>query len=331
MKKKEESVKVCETTLPNGRTIVVTRRKTEKINKKRVTAFAAAIVLGIGGITYAIKNKNDDTIVKTPEKFEVASTSGNDAVDAITGDTVPKREDSVFMKLNELQRTFDMNYDTLEDYICYYAEYSNYTFEEALMIIYENRDSIKENYSNDIFGGIMDTLFTKAEEEGRVDCHCNPEEVVVKYQTFPNSYNDPIEMNMKMEQCANIEETLVSMCNHMGMTEEEKNLALAIFRQETDYGASDRSVYHNNYGGIVFDGEFAVFSNPEFGMYKTLGVIKNYIETAKANGATNVDQMIISMGPTYCTHTPEEWIESVSSMYYNVVEEYSNTNKTLVR
>ena len=327
---KNEKIERYETTLPNGSKIVVSKRKKRKLKKGRIAAFAAALTLGISGISYALSNKGDKD-VKTTERFEIGTSSEDDTVDTITGDTKSVKEDSLFMKLNELQKVFGINYDTLQDYICYYSEYSNYSFDEALEIVYDNKDSIKQNYNNDIFGGIMDTLFTKAEEEGRVDCHCKPEEVVVKYQTFPNSFYDQAEMDKKMEQCANIEETLVSMCNHMGMTEEEKNLALAIFRQETDYGASERCVYNNNYGGIVFDGEFAVFSNPEFGMYKTLGVMKNFFENAKNNGCTTVDQMIFNIAPTYCTHTPFEWSKSVSSMYYNVVDEYSNTNKTLVR
>ena len=325
-------------TTSTGEKIVCRKSKGYKLNIKNIAIFSTSIVMAASGIAYALVNKKDDE-VKNKEKFEIITESDIDLENNISEDIAEKEnnsnnseEEKEFIELSYLQETFGINYETIKELINEYASYANYNYEDALDLVFNKREEIKNEYLHDSKEGIIDTIIAQAEEEGKISYHCNDWEVTTRYRMFENSFEDPEEMRMKLEQRDEIEPKLINMCNILNMSEEETYLSLAIFRWEADHGASEKSVYHNNYGGIVYDGEFAVFSNPDYGMYKTLHTIKEvFIENAKAAGCQDIQSIIEYIAPTYCTHTPYEWLESISSMYENVKYEYTTDEKHLVR
>lgn len=323
----------------DGNEYVVREGSIDKFKKtvKRITIFASAVVMTVSGMRFALKNKEkDDLKTKIPEHYEMVDTSAKEN-SSITNkenselDTnISSEMDIEFSKLKVLQQSYNMNYEEIREFIKKYSSYVNYSYEEALDIVYNNTINSNGNLEENTKTKMLYLIFDNAEKENRVNNHCEEWEKTTRYNTFPNSYYDVEEMNSKINQRNEIERELISFCDDMGIEGEDKYLALAIFRQETDHGASDMCVYDNNFGGIVFDNEFASFSNPEYGMFKTLDVIKRFINTAKSNGCYDIQSIIINMSSLYCTHTPEDWVQNVSSMYYDVLNDYQNTN-SLVR
>lgn len=337
----------------DGKTVVYRRGKFYRVNKKAIILFtsAAALLTSSSILLFnAKKNSNDEDDIKNSEQFEITTSDDSEEnVDSILdslldGDRIgihnnddgssiddSNKDDIEFNQLRTLQELFNVNYEELKNFIGEYASYSNYSYEEALNIVYEQRDVIFENYSNPETG-IVYSLFDYAENEGRVSYHCTDRsQIQNKFSTFPNSYYDFDEMNAKLEQCSEIEEELLKICDDIGIEGEERYLALSIFRIETGYGASEMCVYDNNYGGIKFDGVYAIFSNPEYGMFKTLNVMKRYFLEAHDLGYYDIQSITSYMSPTYCAVDIDRWSSDVYSMYLDVSSEYSSNTKKFVR
>lgn len=340
-------------TTSTGEKIICRRKKAYKLNKKNIAIFAASLVMTTSGIAYALSNKKEEKPIKTPEKHELVAESEieTDIVDSIIDiesdsktdiDNIEKNEEQdkeednkeelEFKELSTLEEKFGIEYEDLKELIDEYAYYTNFTYEEALNLVYNKREDITDNYSNNLKNGIISAIVEQAEEDGKVSYHCTERwQIATKYSTYPNSYYDIDEMNAKMEQCDEIEQKLLKICDDIGIEGEEKYLALSIFRIETGYGASEMCVYDNNYGGIVYDGVNAVFSNPEYGMYKTLDVMKRFFYEAHNKGYYDIQSITADMSPSYCAVDIDGWINDVYSMYLNVSSEYNYGDKKLVR
>ena len=325
----------------NGEEYIVREGSVDKIRKlaKNIVIFASATVITISGVKLLTKDKEK---MKTPEHFEMVDTSIEENTNIINSesennkinidnDNSNEEMNIEFSKLKVWQKAYDINYEEIRDFVNKYSGYANYTYEEALDVVYNGTINNERSMEKNPKTRMMYIIFDNAEKEGKVNSHCENWEIETRYSTFPNSYYDVDEMNSKLIQNSEIEKELISLCDDLGIEGEDKYLAIAIFRQETDYGASERCVKENNFGGIVFDNQFAVFSNPDYGMYKTLDVIKGFITTAKSEGCYDIDSKIVNIAPTYCTHTPDEWIDAIYPMYLNVVNDYNSNDKNLVR
>lgn len=324
----------------DGKEVIIREGTTDIFKKtvKRVTLFAAATVLVAGGIKFVSKNDKDEKLkFRTSEHFEMMDSNSIESNDNSlvfnNNESINPESDAEFSKLKFLQESLGLNYEEIRRVVKEYSNYFNYTYEEGLDVVYNKRVNNIQNISYEKpETQIIYSLCESAENEGRVNYHCTEDwQIEKRYIAFPNSYYDPIEMEAKLKQCSEIEPILLHYCDDLGIEGEDINIALAVFRLEADWGASYRSVDDNNYGGIVFDNEYAIFSNPDYGMIKTLDVIKGYINSAKNDGCYDIESIIMHMAPSYCTHTPEAWMNEIYPMYLMVSEEYNYDNKNLVR
>ena len=327
------------TRLENGKRVIVVGNKAYKIKQKALAALTAA-TLGLVGSYVCIqldKNNKEELIIKTPDQYERTLEDNSDSDKNMEDESSIKENDNEssenFKILKELESAFGIYYEDINDFVKKYAYYSNYTYEEALQIVYGQKDLIEYEYDNPK-AGIMYTLFNSAMKDGRVSDHCEDmSQIKTEYMEFPNSFTDLDEMDKKLSQCSEIEKRLIEMCDLLDINGDDRVIALSIIRVESDYGASFRAVNNNNYGGIVLDGDTCVFSTPEYGMFRTLSIIKNeFLDGARNQGYSDPTAIIYSIAPTFAV--ADDWAEYVCNQYYKVFDEYngfSDSNKSLVR
>ena len=211
-------------------------------------------------------------------------------------------QDIMFLNSNEY------TIEEINDMIIKYSSYCNITYDETLKLLKNNKKNIK-NYKT-IEEYIMCTTFDKAEENKLISNYCTDGSIIKKELT-------------RDEQ----EKTMIEICDVLNISNEEKQIVLAIFRWETGHGTSPLCVNCNNYGGIKISNEFGIYQTPEYGMYCAIKCIKNHINISKEKGYTDTYSIVSDMSYRYCYDTAGEWTNCIMGMIYDINENYTYTKK----
>lgn len=205
----------------------------------------------------------------------------------------------------------DLAIEDLDLFINKYAGYTKLSYDEALDIINNNIDTIENDYQS-IRGGIMCTLFSYSNDNGLLSVYTNDKEIRPEMT------------------CEEKEKIMIEFSDNLCMCNDDKYIVLAAFREETGRGISERCVYDNNYGGIRIygeagcNGEYGMYSTPEFGMYREVKLIYNKLVSIRSNGASDINSVIYSFACRYNPDYADHYAGKISGWVSNVQSEYGD-------
>lgn len=210
----------------------------------------------------------------------------------------------------------DLSIDELFKFIIRYCEFSKLSYETGLDVIKNNVQSIENDYQS-IRGGIMCTLFDYSTQNGLLSPYTNDRE---------------IREEMTQEEK---ESTLIEFSDNLCLSSEDKYIVLAAFREETGNGTSRKCVYDNNYGGIrVYgeagcNGQYGMYSTPEYGMFRQVKLISKKLNDIHSNGTYDLNSVVYSFASRYnpehaSTYSSKimNWVNKVQNDY----GDFSNLN-----
>lgn len=211
----------------------------------------------------------------------------------------------------EMLSNNDLSISELKDFIVKYSGYAKLDYKDALKVINDNVETIESDYSS-IRGGIMCTLFTYSNEQGILS---------------PYTSDREIREDMTQEEKESI---MIEFCDNLCMCNDDKYIVLSAFREETWNGTSSRCVYDNNYGGIRIygeagcNGEYGMYSTPEFGIYREVKLIYNKLVSIRNNGTSDINSVVYSFACKYNPEYASTYSNKIMGWVYNVQNEYGD-------
>lgn len=211
----------------------------------------------------------------------------------------------------ELLKNNDLSIEELNNFIVKYASYTKLNYDEALYAINENIDSVENDYES-IRGGIMCILFSYSNNAGILS---------------PYTYDKEVREDMTQEEK---EKTMIEFCDNLCMSNDDKSIVLAAFREETGCGTSYRCVQDNNYGGIRIygeagcNGQYGMYSTPEFGMYREVKLIYNKLVSIRSNGTNDLNSVVYAFAKRYNPDHADMYSGKILNWVYNVQNDYGN-------
>ena len=211
----------------------------------------------------------------------------------------------------ELLNNNDLDIELLKDFIVKYSSYTKLDYATALQVINNNIASIESDYTS-IRGGIMCTLFTYADENGILS---------------PYTYDREIREDMTQEEKESI---MIEFCDNLSMCTDDKYIVISAFREETGRGTSSRCVYDNNYGGIRIygeagcNGEYGMYSTPEFGIYREVKLVYNKLNNIRSNGIYDISSVVYSFACKYNPDYADQYSGKIMGWVYDVQSDYGD-------
>ena len=304
-----------------------------KKNSIKIKIFVAATLIlpTVGALSIANKNETkelemihaDDNMVEelTTEPttlVESTTTTVESTTTMVTTTTVVTTTEPVdiykHLRHLELLNNNDLSIEELDSFINKYAGYAKLSYDEALQVINDNIDSIKEYES--IRGGIMCTLFSYSNEIGLLS---------------PYTENREIRPDMTQEEKESI---MIEFSDNLCMCVDDKYIVLSAFREETGRGISDMCVYNNNYGGIRIygeagcNGEYGRYSTPEFGMYREVSLINKKLKSIRENGTNDIGSVVYAFACRYNPDYADHYSGKIMNWVYDVQNDYGDFSNT---
>ena len=211
----------------------------------------------------------------------------------------------------EVLKNNDLTIEELDFFINKYAGYTKLSYEDALKVINDNIDSIESDYQS-IRGGIMVTLFNHSNEIGLLS---------------PYTCDREIREDMTQEEK---ESTMLEFCDNLCMCNDDKAIVLAAFREETGRGTSYMCVQNNNYGGIRIygeagcNGEYGMYSTPEFGMYREVSLINKKLTSIRSEGTSELSSVVYSFACRYNPDYADHYSGKILNWVYDVYNDYGD-------
>ena len=205
----------------------------------------------------------------------------------------------------------DLSIEELDSFIKRYSSLAKLSYEDSLKVIDENIDSIENDYIS-IRGGIMCSLFSYSCDNGILS---------------PYTMDRETRVDMTQEEKENI---MIEFCDNLGLNTDDIGIVIAVFREETGNGTSSRCVNDNNYGGIRIygeagcNGEYGVYSTPEFGIYRQVKCVSNKLLNIRSEGVNDLNSVVYSFACRYNPEYADTYSSKIMGWLYNVQSDYVN-------
>lgn len=205
----------------------------------------------------------------------------------------------------------DLSIEELDSFIKRYSSLAKLSYEDALKVIDENIDSIENDY-NSIRGGIMCSLFSYSCDNGILS---------------PYAMDKETRVDMTQEEKENI---MIEFCNNLGLNSDDISIVISVFREETGNGTSSRCVNDNNYGGIRIygeagcNGEYGIYSTPEFGIYRQVKCVSNKLLNIRGDGINDLNSVVYSFACRYNPQYADTYSSKIMGWLYNVQSDYGD-------
>jgi len=251
--------------------------------------------------------------VSVPQTTECA-TSVSTTVCSTTVTTTTENVDQ-FKNIRKFEclKNNDLEIEQLDIFIRKYASFSKLSYEDALNVLSENIESVELDYES-IRGGIMCNLFSYSNNNGILSVYTNDKEIRE-------------DMNQQEK-----EEKIIEFCNNLSLCDDDISLILAVFREETGNGTSYRCINDNNYGGIRIygeegcNGEYGMYSTPEFGAYRHVKCIFNKLKNIRGNGNNDLESVVYEFAYNYNRDYASTYSSKILNWIYSVRDDYDSFN-----
>jgi len=215
------------------------------------------------------------------------------------------------LRIFENLKNNNLSIEELDMFIKRYADFSKVSYEEAVTILSDNIQSIESDYDS-ICGGIMCTLFNYANDNGILS---------------PYTESREIRENMTQQEK---EDLIIEFCRNLNLCNDDICIVLAAFREETGNGTSYKCVYDNNFGGIRIyneagcNGEYGMYSTPEFGAYRQVKCISNKLKNIRNEGINDLDSVVYNFSCRYNPEYASTYSSKILGWVYDVQSDYSD-------
>lgn len=273
---------------------------------------------------YVRENSYDNNVVRvesdysypkliTTQATTTSTTTTTTTTTETTTTTVTTTIPDPYKDIRYLERVNnnDLDIASLNDFIIKYSEYAKIDYNTALQVINDNLASIENDYAS-IRGGIMCTLFTYSDNNGILS---------------PYTSDREIREDMTQEEKESI---MIEFCDNLAMCTDDKYIVLSAFREETGRGTSERCVYDNNYGGIRIygeagcNGEYGMYSTPEFGIYREVKLVYNKLSNIRSNGINDINSVVYSFACKYNPDYADYYSGKILGWVYDVQNDYGD-------
>jgi len=297
------------------------------LTRLKVFACSSVLLLPLVSSTYSnnisrtnatleMKSEYDNKEVEIETTYVVTTTTKVTTTTPVTTTVVTTTEpvdEYKHIRNLEVLKNNDLTIEELDLFINKYAEYTKLSYDDALKVINDNINSIESDYLS-IRGGIMCTLFNHSNDIGLLSPYTNDRE---------------IRENMTLEEK---ESTMLEFCDNLCMCNDDKAIVLAAFREETGLGISEMCVYNNNYGGIRIygeagcNGEYGMYSTPEFGMYREVSLINKKLSSIRNEGTNDLNSVVYSFACRYNPDYADHYSGKILNWVYDVYNDYGDFN-----
>lgn len=205
----------------------------------------------------------------------------------------------------------NLSIEEIDLFIKRYSEFSKLSYDEALDVLNNNIESIENDYVS-IRGGIMCSLFSYSNENGYLKVHTEDRE---------------IRENMTQEDK---EYLIIEFCDNLGLSYDDICIVIAAFREETGNGTSYKCVNDNNYGGIRIygeegcNGEYGMYSTPEFGIYRHVKCVSNKLIDIRNQEINDLESVVYNFAYRYNRDYASQYSNKILNWVYNVQDDYES-------
>ena len=256
----------------------------------------------------AIEEKEEINQVSALSTTTVSTTTTSVVTTIVTTEAIDQYKN---IRQFEHLKNNDLSIENLDLFIKRYSSFAKLSYDDAVNIINDNIDIIENDYAS-IRGGIMCCLFSYSNNMGILHVH-----------------TDDREIREDMTQ-QDKEGLIIEFCNNLDLCYDDVSIVLAAFREETGNGTSYKCVNDNNYGGIRIygeegcNGEYGMYSTPEFGIYRHVKCVSNKLIDIRSHGSNDLENIVYEFAYRYNRDYVEQYSNKILNWVYSVQSDYAS-------
>ena len=264
------------------------------INVKKILAVGAGVFVftftGCGK-NISSSEKTDSSDITNSSVISLESNDDNSSLVNNEESTIEITSNEILIKVANVT---GVEQSELYSLVERYSLYTLTNYFDGIKIVNNSLDKIKNEY-NSPKAGIMCVLFDNAIENGTLKNNCNEDEI-------------RIVESMPYEQ----ESFIIDMCNNYGMSDDERNVTLSIFRTKLNTTTSPNYWKYNNFDDSTLpNGELCKYQTPKYGLYEAVAILKKRLDMAKDQGIYGTAGLINYLSQFY---GDENWIVDVTTV-----------------
>lgn len=235
---------------------------------------------------------NDDSIFDSSSSVTTKDVTQESIPDISTNESSSKVNS--YDSIIKISNYIGIDSSELVSMIGKYSFYTKISYQQGVNVVENQLDKIKNEY-NSPKAGIMCVLFDYAIENNILRNNC-PEAEMIRQET--TNYEK--------------ESFMIEMCDNYGMSEDEKNVALSIFRTKMNTTTSPNYREYNNFDDSTLpSGELCRYETPKYGLYEALSILKKRMDMAKDQGVYGTAGLINYLSQFY---GGDDWIVDVTTV-----------------